>query len=392
MISRLAAAESDPLWALTSLYGNDPRDEKIDLVVGVYRDGAGKTPVMTVVQEAEARLAAEAASKSYRGLSGNPEFIDGISRFILGQESPVIDRQCTIQTVGGTGALRLLADFIPHISPRATVWISDPGYVNHHPIMTAAGLKIRSYRWQEQRYDHKLDLTTVIEDLADAQAGDVLLLHGCCHNPSGIDPSYDQWQELSRLCYEKKLIPFVDIAYQGFGDGVDEDAAGLRHMASEHELMFVVASCSKNMGLYCERTGAAMIIAPDQKSLANIRFTLERIARANYSMPPNHGSAIAAMLFQNPEPWLAELEICRRRVADIRKDLADELLEINAPEKFQSLRYQKGMFSLLPVTPAEMEKLRDDFGIYGTTSCRINIAGLACHEIPAVAKSLLAIS
>ncbi|MBK1829930.1 aspartate/tyrosine/aromatic aminotransferase [Verrucomicrobiaceae bacterium R5-34] len=392
MISRLAPAESDPLWALTTAFAHDQREEKIDLVVGVYRDAEGKTPVMQAVQDAEARLAASAASKSYRCLSGNLEFIDGISRFLLGPDSPVLDRQCTIQTVGGTGALRLLADFIPHISPGATAWISDPGYVNHHPIMSAAGLKLGAYRWQEQEHDHSLDLAAAMEDLAEAQAGDVLLLHGCCHNPSGIDPTLEHWQAFSDLCREKKLIPLVDIAYQGFGDGIEEDAAGLRLMAREHELMLVVASCSKNMGLYCERTGAAMIIAPDAKPLENIRFTLERIARANYSMPPDHGSSVAAMLFQDPEPWLAELEACRRRVADIRRDLANELLKLGAAEKFQSLRYQKGMFSLLPITPAQMDRLRQDFGIYGTTSCRINIAGLASHQTPAVAKALLAVS
>ncbi|MES2438264.1 MAG: aromatic amino acid transaminase [Verrucomicrobiota bacterium] len=390
MISRLPAVESDPLWALTSECEQDRRPEKIDLVVGVYRDASGRTPVMRSVQEAETRLASGSLSKSYRGLSGNLEFIEGISRFLLGRNSPATGRQCTIQTVAGTGALRMLADFIPRISPHATVWITDPSYVNHRPIMAAAGLAVKTFRWQEDRQG--LDLDAALEDLGHARPGDVLLLHGCCHNPSGIDPALDHWRAFSRLCVEKQIIPMIDMAYQGFGDGVDADAAGLRLMAGEQELMLVAASCSKNMGLYCERTGAAMVIAPDHRPLANIRHTLERIARSNYSMPPDHGAAIAAMLFENPGPWLAELEACRLRVAGIRRDLGEQLLAVGASEKFQSLRRQKGMFSLLPLDSSQMLRLRQEFAVYGTSSCRINIAGLAPHQVSGLARALTAVS
>ncbi len=390
MISRLPSAESDPLWALTAECEDDRRPDKIDLVVGVYRDAAGRTPVMRSVQEAEARLASAALSKSYRGLSGNLDFIGGIARLLLGAGSPTLDRQYTIQTVGGTGALRMLADFIPRVSPRATVWITDPSYVNHRPIMAAAGLTAKTFRWQEN--EHGLDLHTALEDLRHARPGDVLLLHGCCHNPSGIDPSPDHWRAFSRWCREKQVIPLIDMAYQGFGDGLDTDAAGLRLMASEQELMLVAASCSKNMGLYCERTGAATIIAPDDHPLANIRFTLERIARANYSMPPDHGSAIAAMLLGDPEQWHLELEACRLRVAGIRHDLAKRLHDLGAPGKFQSLRHQKGMFSLLPLDPAEMIRLRQEFAVYGTSTGRINIAGLAPRQVSRLARALIAVS
>jgi len=390
MISRLPSAEADPLWALTSQFEQDRRPGKIDLVVGVYRDAQGRTPVMAAVQEAETRLASAALSKSYRGLSGNLAFTDGIARFLLGADSPALQRQYTIQTVAGTGALRMLAEFIPRISPHATVWITDPSYVNHRPIMATAGLDVKTFRWQEN--EQGLDLAAALEDLEQARPGDVLLLHGCCHNPSGIDPSPGHWRAFSSLCREKQIIPFIDMAYQGFGDGVDEDAAGLRLMAAEQDLLLVAASCSKNMGLYCERTGAAMIIAPDARPLPNIRFTLERIARSNYSMPPDHGAAIAAMLFENPGRWLPELEACRLRIAGIRKDLADQLVNLGACPGFQGLRRQKGMFSLLPLDPARMGLLRDEFAVYGTSSCRINIAGLAPEQVSTLARALTAVS
>lgn len=386
MLSLLPTADPDPLWDLTKKFSRDERPEKIDLVVGVYRDASGRTPVMRAVQEAEKILASAARSKSYRGLSGNLDFIDGISRFLLGPDSPAQDRQCTIQTVAGTGALRLLADFIARLAPDSTVWITDPAYVNHRPIMNAAGLQVRTFRWQEN--ETGLDIQTALEDLCQARPGDVLILHGCCHNPSGIDPTLDHWRAFSAFCREKSVVPFIDMAYQGFGDGVDADAAGLRLMAGEHELLFVATSCSKNMGLYCERTGAAMVIAPSADSVTNIRITLERAARSNYSMPPDHGAATAAMLFSNPEPWLEELEASRLRVAVIRRNLAAELRSIHAPARFQSLERQKGMFSLLPLNPMQMDRLRDEFAIYGTAGGRINIAGLAQHQVGILARAL----
>lgn len=390
MLAALPIAEPDPLWALINAFRQDRRADKIDLVVGVYRDASGQTPVMQAVQAAEVRLAAAAVSKSYRALSGNLTFNDGMSRLLLGEGAEALDRQCTIQTVGGTGALRILADFIALVSPYATIWNTNPGYVNHRPIMTAAGLSVRTFRWQEN--DAGLDLDAVIADLAEARPGDVVLLHGCCHNPTGIDPTPEQWRRLAGLCKDKGLIPLIDMAYQGFGDGIEQDAAGLRHFAKELDTVLVAASCSKNMGLYCERSGAAMVIAPDRGPLANIRATLERITRANYSMPPEHGAAIAAQLLESPKTWLAELDTCRRRVADIRRDLADALAACGAPELFQALRRQKGLFSLLPLDPHEMNRLREDFGIYGTSNGRINIAGLLPRDVERLAEALRAVS
>ncbi|HEV7308019.1 aromatic amino acid transaminase [Ensifer sp.] len=390
MLAALPLAEPDPLWALLRAFRTDGRTDKIDLVVGVYRDATGETPVMRAVQEAEVRLALAAASKSYRALSGNAAFNDGMAKLLLGENTMALERQCTIQTVGGTGALRLLADFIALASPHATVWSTNPGYVNHRPIMTAAGLAVRSFRWQEN--ETGLDIGTAIADLQQARQGDIVLLHGCCHNPSGIDPSREQWRQLAELCGRRGLIPLIDMAYQGFGDGIEEDAFGLRHLVGELETVLVAASCSKNMGLYCERTGAAMVIAAEARPLANVRATLERLTRASYSMPPEHGAAIAADLFENSRTWLAELAACRKRVADTRRDLADALARCGAPEPLQALSRQKGMFSLLPLDQHQMNRLRQDFGVYGTASGRINIAGLLPHQIDRLADALVSVS
>ncbi|MFC0016234.1 aromatic amino acid transaminase [Roseibacillus persicicus] len=386
MFTQLAPPTPDPLWGLAKAFQQDPRSEKMDLIVGVYRDASGKTPVMESVQEAERFLASAAESKSYRGLSGNLDFNDGIARFVLGSGHPALERQSTIQTVAGTGALRLIGDLIAKLSPQAKVWTTDPAYVNHLPIMAAAGLEVQTFPWRES--ETGLDFEAVVQALDGARAGDILLLHGCCHNPTGIDPSLEQWSAISRLCHDKGLIPFVDMAYQGFGDGVDADAAGLRLLAGEHEQMFVTLSCSKNMSLYCERTGAAMVIASEAGEAEKVRLSLEQIARANYSMPPNHGAAIAAYLFAHPEAWLKELEECRMRVCTNRQNLAAELKAIGAPEKFQCLERQKGMFSLLPLSSSQIERLRDEFAIYGAIGGRINVAGLGTQQIPLLADAL----
>jgi len=368
----------------------DRRAEKIDLIVGVYRHQSGETPVMRAVCDTERSFASAAASKAYRALSGNAAFNDGISRFLLGQNHGALARHYTIQTVGGTGALRVLADFIALVSPTATVWNTDPAYVNHRPIMMAAGLPVKSFRWHEK--EAELDIETVLADLAEARAGDVVILHGCCHNPTGLDPSYDQWARLAAFCKRRGLVPLVDMAYQGFGDGVEEDAAGLRLLAGELDTVLVSASCSKNMGLYCERTGAAMVIAPDARPLSTIRVPIERITRASYSMPLEHGAAIAAALFESPQAWLLELEASRRRVAEIRRELADALLALGAPGKLQGLRRQKGMFSLLPLDSHQMNRLREEFGVYGTAQGRINIAGFLPEQIERLAEALKAVS
>lgn len=387
MLKNLPQLEADPLWGLLEKFHADQRKQKIDLLVGVYRDESGKTPVMQVVQNAEQSLANKAASKAYKQLSGNTKFNSQIAQFLLGNNK--LDSQCTIQTVGGSGALRVLADFIAYLSPNAVIWNTEPGYINHRPIMEAAGLKIEPFRWQQNH--GQLDIAACFTDLENAKEGDVILLHGCCHNPTGIDPTLEQWQELADYCQSRGLIPFIDMAYQGFGDSPEEDAAGLRLFINQLDLVLVAASCSKNMGLYCERTGAAMIVTENPQQLQSIRAVLERITRANYSMPPEHGAAIASLLFDDIKPWFDELSACRRRIVDVRQALGDVFLELNAPPSLQIISQQKGMFSLLPLTTDQMVILREEFAIYGTSNGRINVAGLQKVQVRTLAEALISV-
>jgi len=386
MLENLPTVQGDPLWALLHQFNADQRAHKIDMLVGVYRDETGTTPVMQQVQNAELKLAQLAESKSYKMLSGNLEFNDYIAKFLLGNSERFVD-QCTIQTVGGTGALRVLADFIKTLSPDAVIWNTDPGYLNHRPIMEGAGLTVKPFRWQH--IGGVLDIETCFTDLAEAKEGDILLLHGSCHNPSGVDPCLSQWQQFIDFCLAKKVIPFIDIAYQGFGDGPEQDAAGLRMFAEQVDLILVAASCSKNMGLYCERTGAAMVMTKDNSQHIPLRTLLERITRQNYSMPPNHGAAVASLLYENPEPWLAELSICRNRINDLRSSLGKQLIEMGAPESLQAITKQKGMFSLLPLTGLQMDMLREKHAVYGMLNGRINIAGLKQEQVKYLAQALV---
>lgn len=390
MLASLRTLPPDPLFGLLATFDADPSPAKIDLIIGIYRDDAGRTPVMEVVQLAEQRLAAQARSKAYRALAGNLQFNDGIARLLLGQNSSQLDRQYTMQTVGGTGALRLMGDFIASTAPGARIWISTPGYINHRPIFERAGLEVCSYSWREGQSG--LDLDQVMADIAEARAGDVLLLHGCCHNPTGIDPDTEGWSALAEVCEQRGLIPLVDIAYQGFAAGLEEDAAGLRELAQRVPVVLVTASCSKNMGLYCERTGAAMVLGPNCASLAPVAGHLEGLTRGNYSMPPEHGAAIATLLFENHAAWAAELERMRCRLLSLRTQLAAELSDLGAPDRMQNLRWQRGMFSVLPFTPVQMDALRKQYGIYGTDGGRINVAGIAAAQIPRVAKALTSIA
>lgn len=393
MLATLATVAPDPLWGLTAAFRADPRPDKVDLVVGVYRDDSGQTPVMAAVKAAEERLAAAGASKAYRGLAGNADFNAGLATLLLGNDVGRLSRQHTMQTVGGTGALRLLADFIAVASPGARVWVSDPGYVNHVPIMRAAGLAVDRYRWRAE--GGVLDADAMFADLWAARAGDVVLLHGCCHNPTGIDMSMEVWQTVAERCAKQGLIPLVDMAYLGLADGLEQDAAGLRLLVDALDTVLVAASCSKSMGLYCERTGAAMVIGKNRAALQPVGGVLERITRSNYSMPPDHGAAIVAAILGDAAltaSWRNELEHMRQRIVGNRRRLDGALASLGAPVALQNLSRHKGMFSMLPLDADAMERLRADHAIYGTQGGRINIAGLAPEQIDRVAGALVAVA
>ncbi|MEU7554373.1 aromatic amino acid transaminase [Streptomyces sp. NPDC044571] len=393
MLELLLPPPVDPLWDLTEAYGADARPERLNLVLGVYRDHTGGTPVMTAVREAEIRLAQRSASKEYRGLSGNTAFNRAMVSMVLGSApGGAAERAVAVQTVAGSGALRLLADLVCRTRPGTTVWISDPAYVNHRPILEAAGLNVRTYGWLDA--EGGFDADGMLGGLAQARRDDVVLLQGCCHNPTGVDPSAQVWEALAELAVRAGWVPFVDLAYHGLGDGLEADLAATRMLAERVPEMLVAVSCSKNFGLYSDRTGCAIVVGASRGSLRHVETALQNAARTLYSMPPEHGAAVVAAVLEDDglrAAWRGELEAMRGRIEANRSGLADELSALGWDRQAQVLARQKGMFSMLPLSPRQMLRLRSGFAIYGTTSGRINIAGIPAHRVPCLARGIAAV-
>ncbi|MFF3020907.1 aromatic amino acid transaminase [Streptomyces sp. NPDC057939] len=391
MLELLPPPPTDPLWDLTYEFGTDERPERLNLVLGVYRDPTGRTPVMAAVREAEILLAERSESKEYRGLSGNAGFNRALLSMVLGPGGPA-DRAAAVQTVAGSGALRLLADLICRTRPGTTVWISDPAYVNHRPILEAAGLTVRTYAWRDA--DGGFDADTVLRDLGAARHDDVVLLQGCCHNPTGADPSPQDWAVLAELAARNGWVPFVDLAYHGLGDGLEADLAPTRMLAARVPEMLVAVSCSKNFGLYSDRTGCAVVIGASARSVRHAETALQNAARTLYSMPPEHGAAVVTTILEDERlrrSWEAELDLMRGRIAANRSELTAQLAALGCEVQAGALARQKGMFSMLPLTSPQMLLLRRQFAIYGTTSGRINIAGIPPHRIPCLARGIASV-
>ncbi|MGW0365747.1 amino acid aminotransferase [Streptomyces sp. NPDC002990] len=391
MLELLPPPPTDPLWDLTSAFAADERPERLNLVLGVYRDHTGRTPVMAAVREAEIRLAERSESKEYRGLSGNTAFNQALLTMVMGPDAPG-DRAAAVQTVAGTGALRLLADLIHRTRPGTTVWISDPAYVNHRPILEAAGLRVRTYAWRGT--GGGFDTAAMLRDLGDARREDVVLLQGCCHNPTGTDPSAEDWEAVAALAVRGGWLPFVDLAYHGLGDGLEADLGATRMLAARVPEMLIAVSCSKNFGLYSDRTGCAIVLGSSRQAVRHAETALQNAARTLYSMPPDHGAAIVTTILEDDglrAAWRAELEVMRDRITANRTDLTACLSALGRDTEAQALARQKGMFSMLPLTPEQMLRLRGEFAIYGTTSGRINIAGIPAHRIPCLAQGIAAV-
>lgn len=391
LLAGLRPPTADPIFALNSQLETDTRDRKLDLIVGVYRNEHGVTPVFRAVHTAEERLTEEAESKSYRGLSGNVPFNDRIRNLVF-DDAAILSRATTIQSVGGTGALRLLADFIAFANHDATIWISDPGWGNHEPLFKAAGLAIRKYRYLND--EGTADGEAILAQLSEAKSGDAVLIHGCCHNPSGADLSSDLWSAIADLANERGLLPLVDLAYQGLGDGLDADVTGLRLFAGRVPEVLVSVSCSKNFGLYNERTGAAIVIGASADAGDVVTGILQSLARTNYSMPPDHGAAIVSTILGDDRlraGWSTELASMRERILGIRVALAETFLAHTSNPALQAIRHHKGMFSLLPLSAAQMVSLRTDHAVYGTNGGRINVAGLSIDDVPYLADSVIAV-
>jgi aromatic-amino-acid transaminase len=381
-IGDLDPIKSDSLLALIDLANADKRPEKIDVGVGVYRDSAGNTPILKVVKEAERRLWERQETKSYIGGRGDIRFAELLRPILLGEHASD-DRIAGIQTPGGCGALTLAFHLIHAANPDARVFIGMPTWPNHGPIVRGAGLEVVEYDYYD-RDAHEVRFDVMMDSLRSARPGDVALLHGCCHNPTGADLSPQQWLEVTELVAERGLIPVVDIAYQGFGDGLAPDAAGLRGILDACETVLIGQSCDKNFGVYRDRVGSVWFKTPSAASTATAMGHVLQISREFWSMPPDHGAAaVRIVLDEMAAEWRTELEGMRERIATLRQRLAA------ANPLFDYVGRQKGMFSMLPVTPQQVLKLRTDHAIYMADSGRFNICGLSDEQVDRFASAVL---
>ncbi len=390
MLSNLKPQPADKILALMAMYRDDPRPTKIDLGVGVYKNADGVTPVMRAVKDAERRLVEEQTSKAYVGLAGDPAYADAMIDLILGN---AVDRTriAAAATPGGTGAVRQAFEMIRNTSPDATVWVSNPTWPNHVSILNYLQINNTAYRYFDSE-TRGVDFDGMMEDLAEAKAGDVVLLHGCCHNPTGANLNLTQWQAVIDLLNEKGLIPMIDIAYQGFGDGLEEDGAATRLVVSSVPETLIAASCSKNFGVYRERTGLLMAISADAGNTAVTQGNLNHLNRQNFSFPPDHGARVVTTILTDDAlraDWKAELEDTRLGMLGLREQLASELQRLSGSDRFGFLAQHRGMFSLLGTTPDLVERLRAEHGIYMVSDSRLNIAGLNATTVPILAKAIV---
>ena len=390
MFQTLKAQPADKILSLMQTYKVDPRDTKIDLGVGVYKDASGNTPVMRAVKEAERRLVAEQTTKAYVGLAGDPAFSDAMIDLVLGDTLPR-DRIAAIATPGGTGAIRQALEMVKLAAPDATVWISNPTWPNHPSIIKFLGMKMREYRYFDEA-TRGVDFDGLIADLGTVAPGDVVLLHGCCHNPTGANPTAEQWDRIIAVLQDRKAVPLVDIAYQGFGDGLDADAQATRKVAAAFPNLMIAGSCSKNFGIYRERTGILMGIARDAEEAKLTQANLNFLNRQNYSFPPDHGARVVTTILTDPAlraDWEAELEETRNTMLTLRRALADELRRLTNDNRFDFIADHRGMFSRLGTSEDKVEKLRADNGIYMVSDSRMNIAGLNADTVPILARAIV---
>lgn len=395
MFNDIPLLPPDPILGLLARFRADPRESKIDLGVGVYQDEEGRTPVMRAVREAEARLLATQTTKTYQGIAGDPEFNERLLGMLLGADHAALrdGRVLGVQTPGGCGALRIGAEVIRRAQPAARVWVSTPTWANHMPLIGGSGLQILEYPYYDPD-THGVDFGAMMAALENVPAGDVVLLHGCCHNPTGADLTLAQWRELAALAVRIGFTPYVDIAYQGLADGIDDDVAGVRHLLSVVPECVVAASCSKNFGIYRERAGGVYFLAENRARAEAVLSNAMAAARQIWSMPPAHGAAIVAQILGDAAlraDWLAELADVRERIAGMRELLARSLAGNRAEIDFGFVTRQKGMFSFLGITPAQVTRLREEFGVYMLDSTRINVAGITPRNIDPLAAALHAV-
>jgi aspartate aminotransferase len=389
MFEALTAPPPDKILQLMSLYAEDPREDKLDLGVGVYKDPEGRTPVMRAVKEAERRLWDEQATKTYVGLAGDRSFVEAMRGLIFGPGFEAA-RIAGVQTPGGTGAVHQLLELVRRANPEATVWYSEPTWPNHPAILNHLGIPNRTYRYFDLA-TRGVDFEGMLADLAGISVGDVVLLHGCCHNPTGANPSLEQWRVLTELVRKAGAVPMIDLAYQGFGDGLDADVEGLRYMAAHVPEMLLAASCSKNFGVYRDRVGAAFALGSATNLAELAQANLATLNRLNYSFPPDHGAKVVSIILNDPAlraDWAAELEDMRLRMLTLRRGLAEALRRETNSDRFDFIVEHRGMFSLTGATPEQVAALRKDHGVYAVGDGRINVAGLPADGLDRLAAAI----
>ena len=395
MFQQIEPAQQDPILGLTEAFKNDQRPNKINLGVGIYQDAHGQTPTLPSVKAAAERVAAGMDSLAYRPMTGLASYNAAVQRLLLGEghEATTSRRARTAQTPGGSGALRVVGDFLANSLPGVTVWISDPTWPNHAGIFSAAKVSLAKYPYFDKTHS-RLAISEMLSALNEIPSGDAVLLHGCCHNPSGVDPTPEQWQEIAEVVVGRKLLPIVDFAYQGFGDGLHEDAIGLRALLQPEVEMIICSSFSKNFGLYSERTGAVTFISKQADIADRVESQVKRAIRANYSNPPSFGARVVATILDDAslrQQWEGELAEMRDRINGMRRLLSERLKAKGVPGDYSFITRQRGMFSFSGLTKEQVLRLREEFAIYVVDSGRINVAGLTEENVDRVVEAVAAV-
>ncbi|MCF7790620.1 MAG: aspartate/tyrosine/aromatic aminotransferase [Victivallales bacterium] len=391
MFETIEMAPADPILGLNEAFNLDKKANKVNLGVGVYKNEEGKTPILNSVKAAERINLEEEKTKSYLPIDGKPSYKKVVQKLVFGANSEIVNsgRAATIQAPGGTGGIKLAADFIKKFYPGTKVWISDPTWANHKKVFNSAGLETRTYPYYNPK-TNGLDFDGMYKTLSEIPGNDLVLFHACCHNPTGVDISPEQWKKLASLSLKKSFIPFFDFAYQGFGNGLKEDAVGIRTFAEKVKSFLVSNSFSKNFGLYNERIGALSIVTPKQKEAAKVLSQLKICARTNYSNPPSHGSSIVTTILSTPDlrtVWEDEVKEMRDRINSYRNIFVENLKVQGCKKNFDFIKKQHGMFSYTGLTKDKVIELREKYSIYFVNSGRINLAGLNGNNIDYVCKA-----
>ena len=393
MFETLEPKPADAILKLIAEHRDDPRESKVDLGVGVYRDANGVTPILNTVKTAEQWLVDNQSSKAYLGCAGDPEFCTAIQNLTFGDDSDQDGRITTLQTPGGSAALRVAAGLILRATPNATMWVSDPTWNNHVPLLGGAGVNLQNYPYYDND-KNSIRFDAMLAALGTAAAGDLVLLHGCCHNPTGMDLTVEQWQQLADVLAERSLVPFIDFAYHGFAVDLDADAYPVRLMFGRFAEMIVANSCSKNFGLYRDRVGSLSVVGATAESAAIVNSQAQNIVRTLYSVPPDHGGSVVARILNDEDlraTWLAELAGMRQRLQDMRKCLVAALREAAPEHDFSHIERANGMFCYLGVSAEQVARLKQDYGIYLVDSSRINVCGITEGNVGYLAESIAAV-